>query len=167
MTIGKKLLSINLIINFQKIKIKLLLPILFISFCAIAQDSKCNIEKLDWEYCRSYDFSPYGSTIYEYWKNKSDNIPYKVLISGAKASSIIVGKHQLRINSQKNWVIVDYSGVESKPLINHLLIINNDMIIMDKGHSWVVNVIKINKPAHFPGVPVEGEINFDLLLVKF
>ena len=45
--------------------------------------------------------------------------------------------------------------------------INNDMIIMDEGHSWVVNVIKINKPAHFPGVPVEGEINFDLLLVKF
>ena len=166
MTICKKLLSINLIINFQKIKIKLLLPILFISFCAIAQDSKCNIEKLDWEYCRSYDFSPYGSTIYEYWKNKSDNTPYKVLISGAKASSIIVGKHQLRINSEKNWVIVDHAGVESKPLINHLLVINNDMIIVDEGHSWVVNVIKINKPAHFPGVPVEGEINFDLLLIK-
>ena len=147
-------------------KIKLLLLILFTSFCADAQDSKCNIEKLDWEYCRSYDFSPYGSTIYEYWKNKSDNIPHKVLIRGAKASSIIIGKNQLRINSQKNWVIVDYAGVESKPLINHLFIINNDMIIMDGGHSWLVNVIKINKPSHFPGVSVEGEINFDLFLIR-
>jgi hypothetical protein len=166
MMIDKNILSINLIINFQKIKIKLLLLILFTSFCASAQDSKCNIEKLDWEYCRSYDFSPYGSTIYEYWKNKSDNIPYKVLIRGAKASSIIIGKYQLRINSQKNWVIVDYAGVESKPLINHLLIINKDMIIMDGGHSWVVNVTKIHKPSYFPGVSVEGEINFDLLLIK-
>jgi hypothetical protein len=164
--IGKNILSINLTINFQITKIKLLLLILFTSFCAGAQDSKCNIEKLDWEYCRSYDFSPYGSTIYEYWKNKSDNIPHKVLIRGAKASSIIIGKHQLRINSNRNWVIVDYTGVESKPLINHLLIINNDIIIMDGGHSWLVNVIKINKPSHFPGVSVEGEINFDLLLIK-
>jgi hypothetical protein len=162
MMIGKNILSIN----FQRIKIKLLLLILFTSFCAGAQDSKCNIEKLDWEYCRSYDFSPYGSTIYEYWKNKLDNIPYKVLIRGVKASSIIIGKHQLRINSNRNWVIVDYTGVESKPLINHLLIINNDMIIMDGGHSWLVNVIKINKPSHFPGVSVEGEINFDLLLIR-
>ena len=162
MMIGKNILSIN----FQIIKFKLLLLILFTSFCAGAQDSKCNIEKLDWEYCRSYDFSPYGSTIYEYWKNKSDNIPHKVLIRGAKASSIIIGKHQLRINSQKNWVIVDYAGVESKPLINHLLIINNDMIIMDGGSSWIINVIKIHKPSHFPGVSVEGEINFDLLLIR-
>ena len=162
MMIGKNILSINL----QIIKFKLLLLILFTSFCAGAQDSKCNIEKLDWEYCRSYDFSPYGSTIYEYWKNKSDNIPHKVLIRGAKASSIIIGKHQLRINSQKNWVIVDYAGVESKPLINHLLIMNNDVIIMDGGSSWIINVIKIHKPSHFPGVSVEGEINFDLLLIK-
>jgi hypothetical protein len=164
--IGKNILSINLTINFQITKIKLLLLILFTSFCAGAQDSKCNIEKLDWEYCRSYDFSPYGSTIYEYWKNKSDNMPHKVLIRGAKASSIIIGKNQLRINSQKNWVIVDYAGVESKPLINHLFIINNDMIIMDGGHSWLVNVMKINKPSHFPGVSVEGEINFDLILIR-
>jgi hypothetical protein len=166
MMIGKNILSINLTINFQITKIKLLLLILFTSFCAGAQDSKCNIEKLDWEYCRSYDFSPYGSTIYEYWKNKSDNMPHKVLIRGAKASSIIIGKNQLRINSQKNWVIVDYAGVESKPLINHLFIINNDMIIMDGGHSWLVNVMKINKPSHFPGVSVEGEINFDLILIR-
>ena len=32
---------------------------------------------------------------------------------------------------------------------------------MDGGHFWIVNVTNIHKPSHFPGVSVEGEINFD------